>query len=249
MGVKMLRILSFILLAVALASSVAQPQDQPTGATKTKAKSKTKKQPAPPQGNPSDCNVAFNGQSRAAVKLRKEADGQNYTRVKDGNVITVSDWFKMTCSLDPQLPPKSKVPEDQPMQHIETQVVTLKGFLMAAKLDGDNDIHTQIAGDATWNSPQLVVEVPPGADYCPAREKVWSLIANDAAGKPGTEHVMLKPVPITVTGYVFVDAFHLNPGKPPCQDNGGRGISKKIGNKNVDKVQGIWEIHPVLKAE
>lgn len=236
---KPLRMMLLLLLAIALVPSQEPPKHPPAAPGKA-----AKKKPPSKNDKPADCIVAFAGTSRKAVKLRTEADGTNYAKLNGGNVIAVSDWFKDTCNLDPQLP--AKVPESQAMDKLETQVVTLKGFLMAAKLDPDNDIHTQIGGDDKWDSPQVVVEVPPGPDYCAARTKVWGLISNDAApGSPGVEHVMKNPVPITVTGYVFLDAFHRRKGKAPCQDNGGRGIQKG----GIDKVQGIWEIHPVLKAE
>jgi hypothetical protein len=188
---------------------------------------------------PDDCNQQFAGSARKAVKLRKASDGSTYKKVNGGSPISVSDWFTMTCSLDPKVP--GTVPASKPMKEIETQIVTLQGFLMAAKLDPDHDLHAEIAGSNKWNSPHLIVEVPPGAEYCTARKALWNLVAQELPPNSKSKtHIMQHPPQVQLTGYVFLDTAHGSTNF--CRTSGGRGVKKQ----GVQKVQGLWEIHPVL---
>ena len=147
----------------------------------------------------------------------------------------------MTCSMDKNVP--TQVPATKPIPKLETRTVKL-GFLMAAKLDPDNDIHAEVAGSKNWNDPHLIVEVPPGQEYCAARKALWTLVAKELpANSTSVIHVMQSPSPVTVTGYVFLDTAH---GKTNfCKTSGGRGVRRQ----GVQKVQGLWEIHPVLEIK
>jgi hypothetical protein len=188
---------------------------------------------------PDDCNQQFAGSARKAVKLRKASDGSTYAKVNGGNAISVSDWFAMTCALDPKVP--GTVPASKPMKDIETQAVTLQGFLMAAKLDPDHDLHAEIAGSNKWNTPHLIVEVPPGQEYCSARKALWDLVAQELPPNSTSKtHIMQHPPQVQLTGYVFLDTAHGSTNF--CHTSGGRGVKKQ----GVQKVQGLWEIHPVL---
>lgn len=201
-------------------------------------KSRTGKSTAANQA-PDNCAVPFNGSARKAVKLRTVSAGSSYTQVSNGSPIKVADWFTMTCSMDKNVP--AQVSATKPIPKLETQTVTLQGFLMAAKLDADNDIHAEIAGSKNWNDPHLIVEVPPGQEYCSARKALWALVAKELpANSTSVIHVMQSPPRVTVTGYVFLDTAH---GKTNfCHTSGGRGVKKQ----GVQKVQGLWEIHPVF---
>jgi hypothetical protein len=193
---------------------------------------------------PDDCSLRFRGRvrSRKPVKLRTAADGAAYTKVNHGEPITVAEWLKMTCALDRQVP--RSVPLRLPIAGVETQTVTLKGYLVAAKLSPqDNDIHAEMAGSPAWDDPHVVIEVPPGDAYCSARKTLWGLVKRELpSNSSSTVHVMNSPPPITVTGYVFLDTAH---GKTDfCHTSGGRGIKRN----GVQAVQGLWEVHPVLSV-
>jgi hypothetical protein len=99
------------------------------------------------------------------------------------------------------------------------------------------------------NNPHIVVEIPPGPTYCEPRQTLWGLIKEDARQAHqavGTRHIMRHPVEILVTGYIFLDSFHMrNTGRADfCVQNGGRGL--KNPKRAASKVRGIWEIHPVF---
>src|SRR5213596_788764 len=151
-----------------------------------------------------DCSLQFQGSARKAVKLRTKVSGKDYKKVSNGDAISVSDWLKMTCSLDGDVP--SQIPATKAMPGIETQTVTLDGFLVAAKFEAtaDHDIHAEIAESPKWETPHVVVEVPPGPAYCDARKKVWSLVkAELPATSTSTIHVMETPPKVRITGYVL----------------------------------------------
>src|SRR5438094_9045336 len=106
-----------------------------------------------------DCSLQFQGSARKAVKLRTKDSGKDYKKVSNGDAISVSDWLKMTCSLDGNVP--SQIPATKAMPGIETQTVTLDGFLVAAKFEAtaDHDINAEIAESPKWETPHVVVEV------------------------------------------------------------------------------------------
>jgi len=176
------------------------------------------------------------------VKLRNTASGVHYTKINNGKPITVAQWFKRVCALDSKVP--ATVPATKPMQGIETQTLTLEGFLVAAKFDPDRDLHAEIAGSPNWNGPHVIIEVPPGGPYCAPRKALWDLVkAELPANSTSTIHVMQTPPKVDVTGYIFLDTAH---GKTDfCHTSGGRGVKK--GGKQM--VQGLWEVHPVLDLE
>jgi hypothetical protein len=226
-----MKVFALILLATVLAvPSISQQHSK-------------KKTAGAASANPEDCSVAFAGSARKAVKLRTAAAGTGYSKVNSGSAITVAQWFQMTCKLDPKVP--ATVPVSKPMQGLETQEVKLKGFLLAAKLDPDNDIHAEIAGSTAWNTPHLIVEVPPGQGYCAARKALWDVVkAELPQNSTSTVHVMQQPKQVEITGYVFLDTAH---GKTDfCHTSGGRGVHPKGKNQQV---QGLWEIHPVLDVK
>lgn len=92
-----------------------------------------------PRVEPDDCHQTFEGSYRAAVKLREP--GLNYPAFKNGDSITVSQWFNELCRpLDDQLPrqahsnlpikPRTNTP---PLKGIEELKVTLRGYLVAVR--------------------------------------------------------------------------------------------------------------------
>ena len=201
---------------------------------------------------PDDCSLEFLGKARKAVKLRTQQDGANYENYNEGNAITVDEWHQLTCSADSQIP--KKIPSASPIQGIETRTVVLRGHVMAARYEtgksGDHDFHVQIGANPDWNTPQVVVEIPPGPEYCDARKTLWQLVKDDAgdAYRPKrNKYILNHPPEALVQGYVFLDSPHAghcrNLQEAFCNCNGGRGITD---SDHTNQVQGIWEIHPVL---
>jgi len=188
---------------------------------------------------PDDCSLTFAGSARKAVKLRTTSSGTHYTKINGGNPITVAQWFTKTCALDSKVP--GTVPATKAMPGIETQTVKLEGFPIAAKFDPDRDLHAEIAGSPKWNTPHIVVEVPPGEPYCSARKALWDLVRQELpANSTSKIHVMNTPPKVDVTGYIFLDTAHGHTNF--CHTSGGRGVKK--GGQQM--VRGLWEIHPVL---
>lgn len=209
---------------------------------------------ANPQQPSNDCSLTFKGTSRKAVKNRTTADGVDYEVFQGGDPISVNEWFALTCSLDVSVP--NRIPATEPIDGIETMTVTLEGFLVGFKFernsrprDGkDNDLHLEIAPSRNWNTRHVIVEIPPGAEFCEARNTVWRL--KEADGSDGDSssdrHIFNNPKKVRVTGYVFLDSAHVGASTTLCHSSGGRGIRK---DGQGTKVRGLWEIHPVLSIE
>ena len=192
-----------------------------------------------------DCNLTFQGKYRKAVKNRKAADGAGYKVHNDGNPISVKQWFTLACGLDPKVKGKSILTGTKTLAGVETIQVTLEGFLLGAKFErhvkkgdnADNDFHLEMSDSKKWNSKHVIVEVPPGAEYCEARQQIFALIK--AAGCGGDKCIFKTPTKIQVTGFVFLDGAH---GKT-CK------IKRGMEVKGVSGAEGAWEIHPVLQVK
>jgi hypothetical protein len=207
------------------------------------------KRVSPPQQPDNGCALTFGGDksSRKAVKLRRP--GLDYTRHNGGRAVGVADFFSFVCTLDPQVPTRRKdVPLTEAMP-MEKEEVKLRVFVLAMKLDPDNDLHIQVADSATpYSQQQLIVEIPPGADYCDARSAMMELFRADGGRKLSGNHIFSSPPQVELTGYLFLDAFHMRARRTDfCTDNGGRGIRDK--KTKVSPVRGIWELHPVTSLK
>lgn len=123
--------------------------------------------------------------------------------------------------------------------------MTLEGFLLGAKFernvhtgDGkDNDFHIEISDSKKWQSKHVIVEAPPGLEYCDARKQIFDIVRADGCG--GDKCILKTPVKIRVTGFVFLDGAH---GKT-CK------IKRGMVVGGVSGAEGAWGIHPVLKVE
>jgi hypothetical protein len=208
---------------------------------------------------PDDCSWEFLGVSRKAVKLRSENDGRTYQKFKQGNPISVAQWYDLVCSFDAKIPEDfRKISEQEALRDMETIEVTLQCWLLATRLEHsegnskekDNDFHIEVGGEPRWDTPHVIVEIPPGPDYCDARQRVRNLTEEDSrkTGHPikRSAHVFGDPVEVLVRGYVFFDKPHAEQVRHNheayCQGSGGRGIHVN----GASRVQGIWEIHPVF---
>lgn len=192
------------------------------------------------------CDLRFAGSSRKAVKLRPV--NLNYPFHNGGRAISVSDWFSFVCTLDQDVPAnKSDIPESRPMD-LEKVKVKLRAFVLAFKRDPDNDLHVQVGDSAhPYKQTQLIVEIPPGAAYCDARSNLMDLSRTMRGHSRSGNFIFDDPPFVEITGYLFLDAFHIHRGRSDyCTDNGGRGIKNGL---RVSPVRGLWEIHPVIKLE
>ena len=207
---------------------------------------KKHKKPAIPISEAENCDLTFAGSSRKDVKLRPVEDGKQYSAINNGQPISVAEWLTMACStFDPET--VGKAIKDSPIKGVETQTVTIEGFLMAARFENgeDHDIHAEIADEPVWSSENhhVIVEIPPGEAYCAARKQLWDLVAGSL--KHGKNYAVLNYGPkIAVTGYVFLDTGH--GGSHFCTNSGGRGIKDSSGHSDV---RGLWEVHPVLDVK
>ena len=191
------------------------------------------------------CELAFEGSDRKAVKLRPA--GLDYTVLNGGRPVSLTDFFAAVCPLDERVPTRrSEVPAGEPLPE-ERLKVKVRGYVMALKLEEDNDLHVQIADRAEpFDQEQIVVEIPPGEEYCDARTAMMALFRADG-GTSVRRHVFNSSPQVDVTGYLFLDAAHMRARRTDyCTDNGGRGVRSGRG---ASPVRGIWELHPVIKLE
>jgi hypothetical protein len=205
---------------------------------------------------PDDCTLKFEGHDREAVKLRSPTQTQHYHEANAGNPVSVTRFFEAACKIDQKIPDEwrtTKPPgaESHAIPGFEDFKVIVGGYLLGVRFEGqpggDHDIHCEISDSRNWNSPHLVVEVPPGDAFCAARKTVWDLVKQDAAasGKapPSRGWVLHHPPHVRVWGLAFWDMHH---GKiDTCNQNGNRGIGFPPGTPSM--VRGLWELHPVVK--
>ena len=96
------------------------------------------------QRKPDDCSWENKSKARKIVKTRTAASGKTYANYNNGKPVTIDQWYKFTCSLDPKVP--DQIPADSPIEGAETVRVTLRGYLLSARFerDGDHDIQAEI---------------------------------------------------------------------------------------------------------
>ena len=149
------------------------------------------------------------------------------------------------CSFDQKVKVNKITTKTKAINGVETVKVTLEGFLLGAKFernvhtgDGkDNDFHIEISDSKEWESKHVIVEIPPGPEYCDARKQIFDIVQADGCG--ALKCALTAPVKIRVTGFVFLDGAH---GKT-CK------IKRGMVVDGVRGAEGAWEIHPVLKVE
>jgi hypothetical protein len=196
------------------------------------------------QPDPNGCALGFAGSDRAAVKNR--GPRLDVTFHNGGHAVSVADWYALVCPFDPEVPSRrADIPKTRPLPQ-ERLKVKVRAFLLAVKAEPDNDLHVQVGDTTRFNQEQLVVEVPPGGDFCDARTEIMSLMREDGAASL-RRHIFRRPPHVEITGYVFLDSSHMTARRSDfCTQDGGRGIR---GALRSSPVRGIWEIHPVTKVE
>jgi len=138
---------------------------------------------------------------------------------------------------------------DQPVK--EDAMVTVSGWLYLVAFESDDcDFHIQLSPKplTTTKKPtpkdnSLIVEVPSGQYATTIAEQVEAVrqwvIDNLLAKEPptiGSQHVMVHPVYVSVTGALFYDDAH----EYKADGTTGRG-KKGLLSKT------LWELHPVTK--
>ncbi len=203
---------------------------------------------APAKQPADDCAWQFAGHARKAVKLRTAAQGTTYDNHNNGDPISLDNWFEMVCAFDDQVP--AHIPATKAIKDVETVRVTLRGFLLGARFerDDDHDIHAELGATNDWDTKHVIVEIPPGAEWCQARQALWGLVEDDIRQAHGSlesdRWILHQPPEVLVSGYVFLDSAHGSTNY--CHANGGRGLHK---GQSGSKVQGLWEIHPVFSVK
>lgn len=204
-----------------------------------------KKRPAKSVKEADDCSLSFKGKERRSVKLRTIDESSTYEIVNNGTSISVAMWHTLVCRLDKEV--VREVPETGAIMGVETKKVSIEAYLLAAKFkaDEDHDIHAEISDSPKWNSDHIIIEVPPGEEYCKPRKALWSIIKNDNALLDNDEKILEKPVKIRATGYIFLDAKSGFTDR--CNSHGGRGL--KYGKHAKSNVIGLYELHPVIELQ
>jgi hypothetical protein len=113
----------------------------------------------------------------------------------------------------------------------------LTGRVVAVKVEADGDLHIALQ-DATGNKPGIVVvEVPPGAQWCDIRTTVFGWTRTRfPLHIQSTRKLTMNEAPfITVVGKAFWDINHA----PKDQSN----------RRKYMPGYAVWEIHPVMKLE
>ena len=183
------------------------------------------------------CKLKFGGKpvARKAVKMRPPT--RNYPLYKDGKAISVKEFLNPLCLEASKMVP-SPVPKSAAMV-VEKQTVTIRAFVLAMKLDPDNDLHIQIGDKAKpYKQAQIIVEIPPTNKYCDARTKMMDLFREDGGTKL-SQWIFKVPPEVEFTGYLFLDSHHGS----TCTGSGGRGIKNGL---QTSPVKTTWEIHPVI---
>jgi hypothetical protein len=195
------------------------------------------------------CQLRFKGSDRKNVKIRKPKPRPAYTLFEQGRAISVSEWFAFVCSLDVDVPTrKTEIPKTIAMD-VEAFQVKIRAHILAAKLEPDNDLHIQIGESAEWNQQQIVVEIPPGDNFCDARTAFMELFRRDGGDKISrSEGYIFKTPPLAeIEGYLFLDSFHI-PARSRrsdfCVTSGNRGIKNNLRRSPVRE---LWELHPVFR--
>jgi hypothetical protein len=124
----------------------------------------------------------------------------------------------------------------------EGDLITTSGFLYRARCQPDGDFHLEIGpSNKRLNAVCIIVEVPDKNKI--HDQSLKAKIGNVLTALLGMDssvfssHAKSNPIPITVTGQLFLDYTHheTDPG-------GGRGTLLKSGRHCA---QNLWEIHPV----
>lgn len=218
---------------------------------------------APVISDPS-CILVYEGIDRKDIKLRPS--GLSYPAHNSGKAISVAEWFALLCGREYESLLRDKFPNDASHQ-AEHLFITLRAYILLVKSEEDNDYHLQVADRPEWSldNPQVIVEIPPGVNYCTARKNFEDIleasggrVSNQETGSRATQiskrYYFKNPPLVEISGYLFLDAHHRRKDSVDlCRADGGRGVrgsKREVGQTFTESpVQGLWEIHPVLSIK
>jgi hypothetical protein len=122
----------------------------------------------------------------------------------------------------------------------EGDMVSVTGFLYRVRCQKDGDYHLEIGSEAVRGSPCLIVEVPDPEEVSDSELKADVARVRQAIEQLDrsifTSHPHVDPVPVKVSGQLFLDATHIT---HVGSGGGNRGTAHCATN--------VWEIHPVTE--
>lgn len=124
-----------------------------------------------------------------------------------------------------------------PIDPHEQKVFTLRGDIWIAKTEGnDCDYHVELsAPGGSVDAPRIIVEIP--QERKAVRAALIKALKDAGQGDLGSHKTVTinKSVPVTVTGFGFIDGYHWSKKNPKTGNN--------HGSANVAT---LWELHPVI---
>jgi hypothetical protein len=147
------------------------------------------------------------------------------------SVAEVIGW-KLPALNDPAVKRSS-----DPIDPRERKVFTLRGDIWIAKTEGnDCDYHVEMsAPGGSEDDPRIIVEIP--RESKDVRKALIKALKDAGQGDLASheELKISKSVPVTVTGFGFIDGYHWSKKQP------------KIGNHHGSaNVATLWELHPIF---
>ncbi|HMW37753.1 MAG TPA: hypothetical protein PKA72_15460 [bacterium] len=202
------------------------------------------------------CDASFYGHGRVPVKLR--------TPVYDSSAATpmrVAQFFRWAQSQDTLVKNINSLPESEAVAGLEDRSLCVEGYALAIRYDHkdglyqkDNSLYLEMTDSPRWDTPHLIVRIPPGDAYCEARKLVWNIAHWDAASAKENissgMRLMRRPVRLRVTGFLYI-----NPETKRKYDERGisyqtKGVPNGIRRKKTEpQTQGVWEIQPTYRVE
>jgi hypothetical protein len=177
---------------------------------------------------PCSPTTLLGSQQRSKLKHRKPMT----TVPTKTTVADVIAWAVPSTLSDPTV---KRSP--QPIDPRERKLYTIRGDVWVAKTeDNDCDYHVEMsAAGGSKDDPRIIVEIP--QERAAVRAALNKALNDSGQGdlENHQELELKKSVPITVTGWGFIDGYHWSKKQP------------KIGNHHGSaKVATLWELHPVF---
>ncbi len=176
--------------------------------------------------------VVLAKQHRTSLKHRAPADSS--AQVQNATVAQVLQWLAPDGITDPKTRRR-----DEPISPHESEVFAVTGDLWRVIVeDNDCDFHLELAAPGQpKTASRIIVEIPQGDAFLPAREKVIEeLTANGYSLSVAKSIPLDEPLRVTVTGYAFYDSAHYSKNNP-----------QKGHSHGTQYVGTLWELHPVWK--
>lgn len=128
---------------------------------------------------------------------------------------------------------------------MEGDIIGVQGYLYRARCQRDGDYHLEIGGSDANGHKCLIVEVPDPHQVHNKRlrAKVKSVIQTVDALPSSVFNGKSEPLPVEVTGQLFLDAPHIRKGKGKKKPDPSGGRGTKFNGKNC--ATNVWEIHPI----